>query len=233
MEGIIRDKHYSHQDFIGFFGHQPRMKIRTVRKGLPSEISAKLSACCERESGQSWFHSFLFPNVKRGRIPVRLHSWLNVSHFVCLVIVMCCGYSPYNYPQYPQVFILDFYIDGAKLKKCLHFKIDLSLPLREIPFYAYQQNTATTLIFVDWIECTNIVLFLPECFVSFCFDFCHILTFQFIGNFINNFVCNKNWKKYLLSSWVFYIWTSAKMWYFVACCVGWRRVVIRSAWVIY
>lgn len=42
---------------------------------------------------------------------------------------------------------------------------------------------------MGWIECTNIVLFLPECFVSFYFDFWpQILPFQFIGFFVNNLI---------------------------------------------
>lgn len=33
-EGILRNEHYSHQDLIGFFGYQLRMKIRTDRMRL-------------------------------------------------------------------------------------------------------------------------------------------------------------------------------------------------------
>lgn len=54
MEGIIEDEHYYHQDLFGLFGHQPRMKIRTGRKDMPSaDFSKTLSESCERESGQS------------------------------------------------------------------------------------------------------------------------------------------------------------------------------------
>lgn len=36
MEEVIQHERYSHQDLVGFFRHQLRMKIRTDRKGLLS-----------------------------------------------------------------------------------------------------------------------------------------------------------------------------------------------------
>lgn len=36
MEGILRYEHYFHQALIGFFQHQPKVKIRTDRKHLIS-----------------------------------------------------------------------------------------------------------------------------------------------------------------------------------------------------
>lgn len=59
MEGILRYERYSHQDLVRFFVYQLRMKTRTDRKPLLSELIESL-----------WAIDFLFVSFRHnGAVP--------------------------------------------------------------------------------------------------------------------------------------------------------------------
>lgn len=120
MEGILRYERYSHQDLVRFFVYQLRMKTRTDRKPLLSELIESL-----------WAIDFLFVSFRHnGAVPWLTPPLVKLDSFIYPVNVnnYCSRQSLYDPGHDFQLlqFLSPFYLDCISV--WLSLSVILSLP---------------------------------------------------------------------------------------------------------